>query len=434
MTSATVGNGPLRKAIPFVLAGVGLVLWVEMFNRIIGPELARQHFFGSVYWVGPRLVWEGRATVLLDHAAFAAAAEQMGAGRDLGFLPFAPAAVIPLLPFGLLPEAAAYFAWTSLGVFALFAAVAIMIVALRPPPMLALVLVALLPLFQPLQANFRVGQAYAFVLLALVVHVALSYGAPVRRRLWTAVVSGLAAALIVVLKTNYGLLILLPALISRRWRLLGITVAFVVIAVVSTLPLVGWDGWSAWAQSALSWRARPETSVTAYQTLHSLFAHLLRQDEKWNPAPVADFPFAADALWYASTAVLVGVSAWALIGMRRSDQLVTTESKAQLSSARLMLPIAIVVPVASLISPIAEDYHYLLDLLPIFVGATILWVERPRSWGPWLLFAAALVLLAPAWPFNVAQIDGWWALFFYPRVYGALLLWLALLALRGTRE
>ena len=145
-------------------------------------------------------------------------------------------------------------------------------------------------------------------------------------------------------------------------------------------------------------------------------------------------------LWYASTAALVAVTAWALIGIRRSAPTGAPASAPTAAlapaptPARLLLPIALVVPVASLTSPIAEDYHYLLDLLPLFVGATILWVERPRAWVPWLLFAGAVLLLAPAWPFNVEFVDGWWALLFYPRVYGALLLWLALLALRGSRE
>ena len=283
MTRASDISRPLRGVLFFAIAALGVVLWVDLFIRVIGPALARQHFPGSVYWVGPRLVWEGRASVLLDHAAFAAAAEQMGANSDLGFLPFAPAAVLPLLPLGLLPEAAAYFTWTLLGLASLFAAVAILLVALRPPPMLALLLVALLPLFEPLRANFTVGQAYAFVLLALVVHAVVSYAVPSRRRAWAAGVGGLAAAIVVVLKTNYGLLILLPALIWRRWRLVGVTVGVVLVAALLTLPLVGVDGWSAWVQSALSWRARPETSVTAYQTVHSLLAHLLRADPTWNP-------------------------------------------------------------------------------------------------------------------------------------------------------
>ncbi len=428
MTRASDIYRSLRGALPFAIAAVGVVLWADLLIRVIGPALSRQHFPGSVYWVAPRLVWEGRASVLLDHAAFAAAAEQMGASPDLGFLPFAPAAVLPLLPLGLLPEAAAYFAWTLLGVISLFAAVAVLLVGLRPPPMLALLLVAFLPLFHPLRANFAVGQAYAFALLALVVHAVFSYAVPSRRRMWAEGVGGLAAAVLVVLKTNYGLLILLPAVIWRRWRLLGVAVAVVVVAALLTVPLVGMDGWSAWVQSAFSWRARPETSVTAYQTVHSLLAHLLRQDPTWNPAPVAHLPVVADALWYASTVVLVGITVWALIGLRRSVPSPVP------SPARLLLPIALVVPVASLTSPIAEDYHYLLDLLPLFVGATILWAERPKSRAPWLLFAGAILLLAPAWPFNVQFVEGWWALLFYPRVYGALLLWLALIALRGSRE
>ena len=212
--------------------GVGVVLWADLFIRVIGPRTRRQHFPGSVYWVGaaPRLGRPRHGTARPRRVR--RAAERMGATPDLGFLPFAPAAVIPLLPLGLLPEAAAYFTWTLFGVLALFAAVAILLVALRPPPMLALLLVALLPLFHPLRANFAVGQAYAFVLLALVLHAMISYAVPSRRRLWAEGIGGLSAAIVVVLKTNYGLVILLPALIARRWRLLGVTAAFVLVAAL----------------------------------------------------------------------------------------------------------------------------------------------------------------------------------------------------------
>jgi hypothetical protein len=260
---------------------------------------------------------------------------------------------------------------------------------------------ALLPVFEPLRLNFQVGQAFTFVLLAIV-------AVGVRSE----AVRGLAAAVAAILKSLYGLVMMAPALIARRWRELGPALGVLATACVVSGVIVGLDGWRVWIEATIGWRGMPGVTVTAYQTLTSLFGHLFRYEPLFNPTPVVDAPLVEGTLFYLSAGALALVSATTI---------------ARRSSAPLLLPLALLVPVSILVSPIAEDYHYVLMLLPIVVAGVTLVRDPARSWLPWMMFIGALALLVPPWPFEKQPVDGWSALLYYPRVYGALLLWAALL-------
>jgi hypothetical protein len=75
-------------------------------------------------------------------------------------------------------------------------------------------------------------------------------------------------------------------------------------------------------------------------------------------------------------------------------------------------------------APIAESYHYCLVLPSIVVAWW--WVPRTGlrvpSWGP--LLAATLLLAATQRVYGAPAVqEGGLALFAYPRVYGAFMLW-----------
>ncbi len=399
----------LRRWLPVVaIVVVGLVLWADMYRSVLRPAFRSQHFPTSTYWVAPRMVWDGRGDELYDTEAFAAAAVEYGASIDRGFIPNAPPAVLPLLPFGLLPEAPAYFVWTALSLASVLGAVALLLRLLGASVLASLGVVALLPLYEPLRLNFQVGQAFTFVLLAIVAVAVRSEA-----------VRGLAAAGAAILKSLYGLVMLAPAVIARRWRELAIALGVLGAACLVSVFIVGIDGWRVWLETTIGWRSMPGVTVTAYQTLTSLFGHLFRYEPIFNPTPVTDAPLLENVLFYASAGALV---------------LISVTTIARRSSPSLPLPIALLVPVAILVSPIAEDYHYVLMLLPITAAGAILLREPTRGWLPIILFVAALVLLVPAWPFEQQPVDGWSALLYYPRVYGALLLWAALLVLSRRTE
>jgi hypothetical protein len=411
---------------------IALLTWTELLLRVLVPALARGSWQTSAYWVAPRLAWDGAVALLWDPLAFGDAAVRLGAVRDMGFLPHPPSGVLPLLPFGLLPELAAFQIWTLVGLIALSLAAVFLLVTLRFSAAAGLAVLALVPLFRPLRANIAEGQAYIFVLVALLLAgawAARSIGRAgsachCESRVWTAdLLAGLALGALGILKLYYGLVLLLPALVHRRWVIVATAVAGMGAAVVLTVLLWGLEGWAIWLDATLSWRSRPETVVTAYQTVHSLFGQLFRYDAAWNPGQVADLPWLAEFLWYTAALAIVGASV--VVFARHSRRM----------GGSILVPVAAIVPVGLLLSPVAQDTHYLLMIFPLIVAGRSIApagdsyragaAGRPHAatLAAWAVLAVAFLLLAAPWNPNVPDFEGWSALLRYPRVYGALLLW-----------
>jgi hypothetical protein len=193
---------------------------------------------------------------------------------------------------------------------------------------------------------------------------------------------------------------------------------------------------------AITWRDRPESAVTAYQTLNSWLTHLLRYDAAYNPGPVVDLPALVGWLWWAGAAVLLVVTV-VILYLSRS----TTDGDPD-GLVPGLLPTALVVPLALILAPVAEDYHFVLALFPLLVVFRFMWDmytcrygdsgERQRT--TFLVYTGLLllstVLLGAPWRFNVPDVEGWKSLSYYPRLYGALLLWALVMALliRGRRS
>ena len=413
-----------------VTAGLfAFVTWTGLLLLVVLPVIGHGNWQTSTYWVAPRLVWDGAEHLLWDPVAFGDAAVRLGAIRDMGFLPHPPVGVLPLLPFGLLTQPAAFLAWTALGLGALVLALLLLLAALRFSGTAALVAVGLVPLFRPLRANIGEGQAYIFLLVALLLAAAWaakgdSGDRSAERRAWTDVGAGLALGAMGILKLYYGLVLLLPALVQRRWAIAATAVIGLAAAAAVTVMAWGFEGWATWFDDALSSRTRPQTTVTAYQTLLSVFGRLLRYDATWNPGPIVDLPGLVDILWFATVAVVVGVSVFVFARYRRT-----------VGRGLILLPLAATVPVELLLSPGSQDTHYVLMILPLIVAgwslAPVGALDRAVSGGRpnratlvgWALLALTGMLLAAPWSPNAPDGEGWAALLRYPRVYGALLLW-----------
>ena len=161
--------------------------------------------------------------------------------------------------------------------------------------------------------------------------------------------------------------------------------------------------------------AAPSLAVTAYQSQLGFFHHLLIFDPQWNPHPWLNVPWLG--FWLPALAMLAMLVASARAA-RRAD------------APDLVL--ALFVMASILLSPVALDYHYVLALLPV----AILLAHLP-SWGSldsliaglgWLTAVAAIGLNLP---YQSAAIQGGaWALLAYPKLYGAILLWI--LAMTGS--
>jgi hypothetical protein len=180
---------------------------------------------------------------------------------------------------------------------------------------------------------------------------------------------------------------------------------------------------------ATTFNQRPYISVTAYQTLHGFFSHLFRYDPTWNLHPIADMGGLADILNTISTLLILivtGSSLWRF----RNRQKVGWDQQIWGGSVRgLQGIVALTLSLATILAPAAEEYHFTLLLVPLFVSAK-LWLEnKAHRTSDLVLWLLSLLLLGVTWPYKKWAADGWQALVAYPRLYGALILWFLLLKL-----
>jgi hypothetical protein len=432
-----------------VLVAAALLTWTDFALRAFLPAVQAPHWPNPGYWVAARLAVEGNADLIYaDRDVFFQQTERLGTVHDI-FEANMPTSVLPFLPLGPLSETTARNIMDVAMLCAYVAACALLFRALMLPPLIALGLWVLVPVFHPWRENISRGQVYPLILLLLVLGSTIGLRSFSRQTVDDSsrfraleVASGFVLGLLAIVKLYYAAL-LLPAVIARRWWLFAsATVTFAVAALI-TVALWGGELWSKAIGFAVTWRDRPESGVTAYQTLNSWLTHLLRYDATWNRGPVANMPGLVGWLWIAGAVVLV-VLTCALLWIWWASSPATP--------AQLLLGPALVVPVALVLAPIAEDYHFVLAMLPLVVVGKVLWdsteyrvpsteyrVESDGGRSPvvvrrWSVLLAtgllvAVLLLGAPWRFNVPDVEGWKALLYYPRLYGAIVLWLVVMGL-----
>jgi hypothetical protein len=272
--------------------------------------------------------------------------------------------------------------------------------------------IALVLLYQPLYANFHLGQAYVLLLGLLVL---AWYGYRQER----APFLGVALGLLFVLKTACIPLWLLLAL-QRRWRALAWAAATVLLVVVLSLPWLGIEAWRTYFRLLAEFNAQPWLAVTAYQTQVGFWRHLFSFDAQWNPAPLFSAPLLGFWLPWLTVALLVVASAYQTRTMQRDD-----------------IAFASFVILSIILSPVSLDYHYMLLLIPIAILLGIL-LGRPSEQSMlWvrIVLAFALFLIAADLPYRSPRLEaGAWALLAYPKLYGAVALWGLALMVAGTER
>ncbi len=362
------------------------------------------------YYIGAQALKDGWPGVkLYDEAWFAdqVSAVSDNQVRDI-FLANPPATAVLWLPLAALPVETARSVWTWLNVA--FFGVALWLITYELQiarwTLGWVGLVALFSLSAPTREQFQLGQMYVFLLL---LHV-IGWRAFVRQQDRLA---GITLGLAIAIKLS-GWPIGLIMLAYRRWRAVRWAVLAAVAAVVVTLPFVSLDAWREWSFVEVpAMMSRPEAAVTAYQTTTGFWQHLFRYHPTFNPAPLADWPGLATALTLLTAVAALGT----LVKRRPSDSVAFVAA----------------VALTELLSPAAEQYHYVLLLLPL----AVLWRETLERRSIRLLgatFVATFLIAAPITYEDPSLAAGWTALLAYPRLYGGWLVWGILLFVETHRK
>jgi hypothetical protein len=248
--------------------------------------------------------------------------------------------------------------------------------------------------YQPLYANIAFGQVYIFIFFLLVLA-------------WFAYESGnelllgISIGLMFILKTA-GIFLLILLVIKKEWRSLLWFFAIVLLIFMVTLPMFGLDAWSAYLNKLLDYSSSPTLSVTAYQTVHSFFHHFFVLDEQWNPAPLINLPLLGKSMTIFFSMLILVITIIIAFKSKKSE---------------LIFGSFIIVGI--ILSPPSIDYHYMLMLIPIFILFD--WLIKNPSVVLWSLFAISYLLIAMSLPYISPKITGGiWAVFAYPKLYGAL--------------
>lgn len=391
-----------------LLLGTLLIALVAVFLvRTAVPAGSRLTGGFLAYFAAGDLIASGTdARELYDQPAFEQRVRNLSHGtvRDV-YLGNTPALAVAWLPFAQLPIEPARRLWVGLSV--LFLIFTIGLTAARAPRderlLAVVVLTVLFTIPSPAREQLLLGQMYA---LLLMLH-ALGLRAYERG---DDALTGVALGLTMMLKLS-GWPIVVLLLLRRRWRAVVWIAGTALIVFALTLPWVGLDAWreAVFVQMPAS-AALPAAKLSAYQTVSGLWQHLLRADAAFNPQPVADLHWLATA----GTLLTMAAACAALLLNRLSPQVQY--------AAALVLTV--------LLSPLAEQYHYLLVLLPF--ALLCMHGYFAGSWRLGLVLLIAGVLLAAPFPYKTYQ-PGWWALLDYPRLAAGWIVFVTLMALGRLR-
>jgi hypothetical protein len=309
-----------------------------------------------------------------------------------------PTLAVAWLPFAYLPVEASRRLWLALDVLCLALALWLIAVELdwSQRPLATFALSALVIVAVPTREQTSLGQMYACLLL---IHV-IGWRAYIHRR---NAFAGAALGIAMALKLS-GWPIGLLMLGRRRWSAVGWAVVTAAAGALVSLPWVGLDAWRAFLLEAIPRTLHSAAAtLTAYQDTTGFWQHLFRYDAELNPHPLLHAPALAALLTLGSAAG----ACVALLACTRTAS----------------VGFAGAVALTELLSPAAEQYHYVIMVLPL----AVLWHQAWRS-NSWPLGCAALAAtLLIACPIDYKSAHPVWAIFHnYPRLLGG---WLALAAL-----
>ncbi len=379
------------------------------FTRIVWPATQRPLRGFAAYYTATALLLEGRISPLIYDDAWFNSQLQLKIQQPMHevFSPTLPTVSWIMLPLAGLPPVTARDVWTWAMAGLFLVSLGLLLYALpqshRQKPSLIIWsgLVSLALIFPGSAANFHEDQTiilffFLFVLTLLgIVH---GYNG----------LAGSALGVAFVLKTT-GAALWLFFLVRRQWLSLAWGIGLMALIVIASLPWIGVETWRSYIQAVIRVSDSPIKTVTAYQTTAGFFEHLFRYDAHWNPAPLLDMPIVGQLLTLTIMASATGITLW--LGLKAAPEL--------FFSALVILSVILL--------PVAEEHHFVMMLIPIFILVDRLVLQaqfHQMGITNYLLLFGAIALLILPIPYESPALSvGWLALLAYPRLYGGWLLW-----------
>jgi len=367
---------------------------------VVFPSSNRITHGFAAYYTASRLVLGHRGgPIFYDDKAFEAEVESLadGRARDI-YWANPPTTTLMMMPLAALSMGTARSAWTGISLILLFLAITLFGFVIFKTPFQTkafYVSTSILWLSPPVAENFQYGQAYV-MLLGFYAIALFALGSSLD---WLA---GCCLGLALALKAS-GLPLLVLFILQGRWRLVAWALISLVVLALFSIPWVGIDTWQVYLFEMIpKFLEDPVIAVTAYQTIPGFVRHLFTYHEIWNPSPLANWPAFAKLFSLIIAFTLVGVAG--LYSRRAAPEWTFCVG--------LLLSVILV--------PAAEQHHYVL-LFPAFLLA----VHSPLVSKVPLYIAAGLIIVPLM--FTTKEFStGWWALLAYPRLYGALILFVIL--------
>jgi hypothetical protein len=396
-----------------IAIAVTLIAWTLLLWREIAPgiNVTTQGF--AAYYTASYAVLHGGTADLTDDTKFEAWLPRVGIEFPEVYRGNSPTLALLMIPLTIFEPAAAQTIWLFLNVVLLIACSWIAGRLCAPDdPSARWWIAAIFPLLAPVRETIHWGQVY--LLLALLILIAIW-----ALRHQNSLVAGIAVGLMILLKPYYGILALGLLVWTRKPRAILSAVLVVAVVIAISLPLLA-PAWPGFIQSQLAVIDYGSASIPANQTLNSLLLHWLVYIPDWNPAPLIDLPWLAALLYWAALLSMAIVTVWSIR-----------------DPPALWIPALVLMPI---LAPVGEPHHYTVALYAVALAiAEVVHTIRSDQQRPKLLIfliVASLLLLCIPWPNlrDAALWGGWRGLFAYPRLIGALLLWIASVYIAQHRQ
>ena len=405
-----------RPAVRWLILGIATVIAGVFVLRTVLPATQRNTYAFSVYYTSARLVLQNEADSRLCSEWFFEKQRALGLRADTFCGAGPPTMALVLAPVAWLRPDIARVVWVAfdLVILALMSFLAWRIariynwltnedIGLFVPG--AFILVAV---FQPVAAELWAGQIHLFLAALYAIWL---YGY-VTRHDW---ICGIALAGLALAKLAAAPIWLLM-LVTGRGRALLIAGAIMLTVLAVTMPVFTLRFWMIDLQTMFMAASQPQSAVPAAQTILSLLRQVFDYNKIWTPRPLVDIPWLVSPLYVMSGATLLAITLW----LGRKDNGIHAA----------MAALCICVP----IQPAGEQYHYALLFTVLLVALVAMRKQENSVFSSICLFVALLLFMLPSYflrteVFNTFPIS----LLAYPRLYGALILWGALIKISAER-